>query len=56
MTTWTFEEDFLVCDFYLKHLDNWRQHLDELMQALKERGFNRDKGTAVMRWNSKYFR
>lgn len=49
MATWTFEEDFLVCDFYLKHLDNWRQHLDELMQALKERGFNRDKGTAVMR-------
>ena len=49
MATWTFEEDFVVCDFYLKHLNHWREHLDELMKALKECGANRDKGTAAMR-------
>lgn len=49
MATWTFEEDFLVCTFYLDHLNDWQQHLDELMETLKERKFNRDKGTVKMR-------
>lgn len=49
MATWTFEEDFLVCTFYLDHLNDWQQHLDELMETLKERRFNRDKGTVRMR-------
>jgi hypothetical protein len=39
MATWTFEEDFIVCDFYLSHINDWNEHLDELMNRLKERGF-----------------
>lgn len=55
-TPWTFEEDFLVCDFYLSHLDDWQQHLDDLMEELRERGFNRDKGSVKMRiQNFQYF-
>jgi hypothetical protein len=49
MATWTFEEDFIVCDFYLRHINDWPQNLDELMRRLAERGFNRDKNSAKMR-------
>ena len=48
-THWTFEEDFIVCDFYLRHINDWAQSLDELMHRLAERGFNRDKGSVKMR-------
>ena len=48
-TPWTFEEDFIVCDFYLSHINDWNQHLDELMNRLKERGFDRGRGSARMR-------
>lgn len=49
MATWAFEEDFIVCTFYLEHIDDWQQHLDELMEQLAERGYNRDKASARMR-------
>ena len=49
MATWAFEEDFIVCTFYLEHVDDWQQHLDELMEQLAERGYNRDKASARMR-------
>ena len=49
MATWAFEEDFIVCDYYLNHPNDWQQHLDELMDKLRERGFNRDKKSIRMR-------
>ena len=49
MATWTFEEDFLVCVYYLDHIDDWKEHLDELLAQLKEAGYNRDKGSIKMR-------
>ena len=51
MATWTFEEDFIVCEFYFEHLDdNWRLHVDELMNRLSKSGFaHRDRGSATMR-------
>ena len=49
MATWAFEEDFIVCDFYLDHQNDWRHHLDELMRRLRERGFDRDLGSVKMR-------
>lgn len=48
-TPWAFEEDFIVCDFYFHHLTDWKQHLDELMNILRERGFNREKNFVRMR-------
>ena len=51
MAVWTFEEDFLVCEFYFEHLDGgWRPHIDELMNRLKSRGYiNRERSSAIMR-------
>jgi hypothetical protein len=49
MAVWTFEEDFAVCDFYLNHIHDWKEHLDELMDQLKQRGFSRDRASARMR-------
>ena len=49
MATWAFEEDFIVCAYYLDHIDDWRQHLDELIEQLAERGYDRDKTSAIMR-------
>lgn len=48
-TPWTFEEDYMVCDFYLNHLNDWQQCLDQLTIALRELGFNRDKRYVKMR-------
>lgn len=56
-TTWAFEEDFIVCDFYLRHPDDWQQHLDEAQDLLKERGFSRDKQKIAARiQNYKFMR
>ena len=49
MATWSFEEDFIVCDFYLNHIYDWKQQIDKLLNVLKVRGFDRDKGSARMR-------
>ena len=49
MAAWTFEEDFLVCDFYLNHMNDWKECIDDLIGKLKERGFDRDKGSIKMR-------
>lgn len=51
MSSWTFEEDFIVCEFYFEHLERgWRSYVEELMKRLEARGFGqRDKGSAIMR-------
>lgn len=47
---WAFEEDFIVCNFYLSHIDNWRNCNDEVMTELKNAGFVlRDKASVIMR-------
>ena len=50
-TPWTFEEDFLVCEFYFEHLEkDWKPNIDELMDRLKKSGFGqRERGSAIMR-------
>ena len=40
---WSFEEDFIVCDFYLNHISDWRLHLASVMEILRGRGFERDE-------------
>lgn len=48
--TWTFEEDYLVCKFFMEHTESWKDKLDDLMELLKEHGFrNRNKASARMR-------
>ena len=51
MATWSFEEDFIVCEFFFEHLDGgWKPYIEKLMERLKARGFGqRDKGSAIMR-------
>ena len=47
---WSFEEDYIVCKFYLEHMESWKEHLDCLMSKLYEHDFlDRDKGSARMR-------
>ena len=47
---WAFEEDYIVCKFYVEHEDDWKDNLDSLMKLLWEHGFrNRDKASTRMR-------
>lgn len=47
---WSFEEDFIVCNFYLSYVDCWQEHIDEVMTELKTAGFgSRDKNSVKMR-------
>ena len=47
---WTFEEDYLVCKFYIENSDGWKDKLDSLMRLLWEYGFrDRDKASTRMR-------
>lgn len=47
---WRFEEDYIVCKFYLQHVDSWKTYIDELMIELRHNDFgNRDKGSVRMR-------
>ena len=41
--SWPFEEDFIVAKFYLSHVDSWKEHIDELLEELKQAGFEREK-------------
>ena len=48
--TWTFEEDYLVCKFFMGHTESWKDKLDDLMELLREHGFyDRDRASARMR-------
>lgn len=53
---WSFEEDFIVCNFYLSHIDTWQNCINEVMTELKNAGFRyRDEGSVRMRiQNYKY--
>lgn len=47
---WSFEEDYIVCKFYLEHIESWKANIDSLMSMLHEHDFlDRDKGSARMR-------
>ena len=48
-TPWTFEEDFIVCDYYLNHLNDWNLNLDGLIEILRGRGYNRSKRSLIAR-------
>ena len=50
MAEWSFDEDYIVCKFYLEHVESWKENLDCLMSILREQDFiDRDKGSARMR-------
>lgn len=46
---WEFEEDFIVCKFYLSHVNSWKEHIDEVLAELNTEGFTRDKNKVQMR-------
>ena len=47
---WTFEEDYIVCKFYLEHTQSWKDNFESLMETLRNNDFlNRDKGSVRMR-------
>lgn len=47
---WTFEEDYIVCNFYLSHIDSWYQNIDDVMMELKQKGFgSREESSVIMR-------
>lgn len=47
---WTYEEDYIVCKFYLEHAQSWKENLESLMVLLHEKDFvSRGKGSVRMR-------
>ncbi len=36
---WSFEEDYIVCKFYLAHVDSTSRHINNLMEELSLKGF-----------------
>ena len=47
---WTFEEDYIVCKFYLENAQTWKENFESLMALLRENDFfSRDKGSVRMR-------
>ena len=46
---WSFEQDILACKYYLSHKDSWRKDIDDLMEEMLKEGFERDKGSVLMR-------
>ena len=47
---WSFEEDYIVCKFYLEHTQSWKENFEHLMALLRDHDFsNRDKGSVRMR-------
>lgn len=47
---WAFEEDYIVCKFFMENQESWKDNLDYLMRILWERGFKeRDKASTRMR-------
>lgn len=50
MAKWTYAEDYIVCHFYLNHIDSWYAERDILMELLRQSGFQ-DRS-----WSSVQFR
>ena len=47
---WSFEEDYIVCKFYLEHVESWKDNIESLMALLRDNDFlSRDKGSVRMR-------
>jgi hypothetical protein len=47
---WSFEEDYIVCKFYLEHVQSWKENFEILMALLRDNDFlSRDKGSVRMR-------
>ena len=47
---WSFEEDYIVCKFYLEHVQSWKENFETLMALLRDNDFlSRDKGSVRMR-------
>ena len=47
---WSFEEDYIVCKFYLEHVESWKENFESLMVLLRDNDFlSRDKGSVRMR-------
>ncbi len=47
---WLFEEDYIVCKFYLEHAQSWKENFESLMALLRDNDFlSRDKGSVRMR-------
>lgn len=47
---WSFEEEVIVCKFYLSHVNTWREQIHEVMFELKNAGFvSRDESSVKMR-------
>ena len=47
---WSFKEDYIVCKFYLEHVQSWKENFEILMALLRDNDFlSRDKGSVRMR-------
>ena len=47
---WSFEEDYIVCKFYLEHVESWKDNFESLIALLRDNDFlSRDKGSVRMR-------
>ena len=47
---WDYKEVVIVVKFYLKHVNDWRENIDLVMNELKSNGFaNRDEPSTRMR-------
>lgn len=48
--SWSFKEDYIVCKFYLEHVQSWKENFEILMALLRDNEFlSRDKGSVRMR-------
>ena len=48
--SWSFEEDYIVCKFYLEHVESWKENFEILMALLRDNGFSdRANGSVRMR-------
>ena len=47
---WSFKEDYIVCKFYLEHVQSCKENFESLMALLRDNDFlSRDKGSVRMR-------
>ena len=47
--SWSFKEDYIVCKFYLEHVQSWKENFEILMALLRDNDFlSRDKGSVKL--------
>lgn len=54
MGKWSYEEEKMICDFYLNHLDNWCLHIRELINKLKNTDFPKRRESSLKSRISNY--